>query len=159
MESPARLSSWALYIPNRVLDVFDVAAAGVQVGPGLNVRAQATRLVDVCFPTNSCGPEVGLNTNWIVADDKKGSISLWDRYRLLTSGCHGGDAIPFPIINFNVGRIKTAPDQIDLGAHLLLVGAHVGIRPVEIADLVTGLVFFDLNRDDLTVRKEENKKD
>jgi len=159
MESPFRPSTWLLYVPNRVLDVFDVAAAGVQVGPGLNVRVQTTRFIDICFPFNSCGPEIGLNSSWVKLEGEDDTLSLGKRYRLLTNGCYGGDSIPFPIINFNVGRIKTAPDQIDVGAHALLVGAHAGIRPLEIVDLVTGFVFIDFNRDDLNTRKREKKSD
>lgn len=158
VENPFRLSTWGLYLPNRILDIFDLVALGIQVGPGLNIRAQVTNFFGLCIPTNSCGPEVGLNTYYENPIKPKDSNYFLRRYRPAAIGCHGGDTIPFPIFTFRGGALDKSPDQIDVGLHLLLIGAHVGVRPMELLDLVTGFVLVDINHDDLVVKKQEEAK-
>ena len=41
-------------------------------------------------------------------------------------------------------------DEVGLGAHFLVVGARVGVRPFELLDLFTNLVGFDLSKDNST---------
>ncbi|MBI1290431.1 hypothetical protein GC173_04215 [bacterium] len=155
--SPVRPSNLGYYIPNRIADVLDVVDFGVMFGLGLNIRFQATNLVQVALPTTSAGPEIGWNTDWknpIKADE---SNYFWRRYKPFTVGAHGGKALPVPLVNINVGEIKRSPDDINLGVHLLVVGANVGVRPVEILDLVSGIVFIDFNHDDLWVKPSKKK--
>lgn len=157
VSNPFRLSTWGLYPVNRVADALDIAAAGAQAGPGFNLRLQVTNLFNVTLPTNSCGPEIGWNTHWVEPIENRDSNYFWKRYRPASMGCHGGKALPFPIFKINLGELKKSPDTIDVGAHALVVGAHAGVRPMEIVDLVTGVILLDLNRDDLYVKKKSKK--
>jgi len=43
-----------------------------------------------------------------------------------------------------------SPDEIGFGAHLFIVGFKVGVRPVEILDLLSNLVLADLKHDNLS---------
>ncbi len=155
IQNPFRLSTLALYPVNRVCDVLDIPVAGVQAGPGLNLRFHLTNLFDICLPTNSCGPEVGWNTHWIDPIQNKDRNYFWKRYRPVSMGCHGGDALPFPIFKINLGETKSSPDAIEVGAHALAAGGRAGIRPLEVVDLVTGFVLLDLNGDDIYVKAKK----
>lgn len=157
VESPLRASTWGWYLPNRIFDIFDMVALGIQVGPGLNIRAQVTKFMGICFPTNSCGPEIGLNTYYETPIKPADDRYFVRRYRPVGKGCQGTDTVPFPVFNFRGNPLEMSRDQIDVGLHLILIGAHVGIRPMEIFDFVTGFVLVDLNHDDLTVKKAEDE--
>jgi hypothetical protein len=134
---------------NRVLDFLDIVTAGMMIGPGLNVRLEATHVFQICFPTNSFGAELGWNTYWVDNFDASQGLALWSRYRPFTMGVHGGEDLPLPILSVNVGEIQQSPDRIVAGAHILLIGGHIGIRPVELVDFITGFVFIDLQSDDI----------
>lgn len=157
--SPLRLSSWGFYAPNRVFDALDCASAGVIGGPGLNVRLQLTDLVSFSLPMNACGVQVGLNTQWVDPIEKEDSVYLYKRFRPYGVGCYGGRTAPLPLISVNVGEFKVSPDTIGVSAHAIIVGAQVGIRPVEIVDLITGIVFIDINHDDVTWKSKKEKEE
>jgi hypothetical protein len=155
--NPLRFSSWFLYVPNRVFDALDCASAGVLAGPGLNVRLQCTDLVEFSLPMNACGVQVGLNTQWVDPIQNKDSVYLYKRFRPYGVGCYGGRTAPLPLISINLGEFKISPDTFGVSAHVLVVGAQVGVRPVEIVDLITGIAFIDINHDDVTWRPRKDK--
>lgn len=147
--SPLNPTNLALYLPNRIFDALDVIAIGVQAGPGLHVRVRATGALEAALPISSYGPELGWNVAYPDPIEPGGMGAWLARYRMFGLGSRGGDALPIPLIDIHGGTFDEAPDSIDVGAHVLIVGAHVGVRPVELLDFIVGFAMFDLNRDDL----------
>jgi len=127
------LTTVVLYVPNRVLDLFDVARAGVDVGPGIGVDLQVTKLVQArALSTLALG--IGLQTlrHMPFRAGPEAAVGL---------GPLGGDA--------ELGGWYRSPGDIRVGLHALLVGAHVAVEPVEILDFVLGFVLIDIKDDDL----------
>lgn len=132
------LRTIALYLPNRLLDVVDVCRVRVRVGPGFALGA---RLTDY------------------------GSIYLGS-YRSVYLGLPGPRKMPVPrspvgleewkgIVLFGVDatdETSHGPDyqnsEIGVGVHLGLLGADVGVDPVDLWDLVAGFFFLDPKGDD-----------
>lgn len=127
------------YVPNRLLDLTDMVRVRLRVGPGWGVSARATdhfhffggsyRSAYVGLP----GPRYPYRTRvpygW---EAQKGLI--WFGVDATGSSAHP------PLYS---------PTEIDLGVHLLLVGAEVGCDFVEIADFLGGLIFLDHSGDDI----------
>ena len=122
-----------LYLPNRVLDLFDVAKVGVDVGPGLGIELKATEAVQAMALTTFA---IGV-------------------------GFQGLRHLPFrigPEAAFGVGPLGgtaelggwyRSPTEFRVGLHVLLVGAHASVDPVEIVDFVLGFLLIDVKGDDL----------
>lgn len=128
-----------LYLPNRVFDALDVVRARVRVGPGLALDARATRAVALFLGS----------------------------YGTVYAGLPGprGEArVPLPVgietdagIQAGLAKARTGdalgpgygPAEIGVGVQAALVGIDLGVEPLELLDLVTGLVFVDLRGDDL----------
>ncbi|MBN2799118.1 MAG: hypothetical protein JXX28_08215 [Deltaproteobacteria bacterium] len=129
-----------LYVPNRLLDVFDVARLRARVGPGVAVSVRLTDAADLYVgayaslyaglpgPRNRPLPKLPLG-----AETRAGvevstvdlAPSLW-----LTSPDYG-------------------PYEVGVGVHLLVLGVDVGVDPLELVDLLGGFLFLDPARDDL----------
>jgi hypothetical protein len=128
-----------MYIPNRVLDVFDIVRCRVRVGPGVAVDVRATK----------------------VASAFVGS------YASVYAGLPGPRNRPFPKLPFGLesrngvqasvadatvsGGIDPdyGPAEIGVGVHALIIGLDVGVEPLEILDLLAGFFFINLTNDDL----------
>jgi hypothetical protein len=128
-----------LYVPNRIMDVFDFARLRVRIGPGVAVGVRATKLVSlfagiygsvfVGLPGPRLEPKISLP---IGLENCAGvGVSLAD---LTTSG-------------------STSPNysNTEFGAslHAILVGVDAGVDPVELLDLALGFLFIDIRGDDL----------
>lgn len=130
------------YVPNRALDLLDVVRARVRFGPGGAVGFRMTdvgafyagtyRAVYVGLP----GPRKGRLVRSPVGWEELDGIAIL-----------GVDA---------TDRTLYGPDygvtEFDLGAQAGLVGADIGVDPLEIADFFSGFLGFDLMRDDLPRR-------
>lgn len=137
-EGPSVAHRILLYIPNRVLDVFDMVRARVRLGPGIAVGARVTDYADfyvgsyLSVYAGLPGPRcrrmprlpVGLETQTGV------EVSVADA----ATG-----------LGLDPGYSKT---EIGLGAHVLLIGADIGIDPVEIVDFLGGFFLWDPRKDD-----------
>lgn len=122
-----------MYLPNRVIDLFDVAKLGVDVGPGLGIELKATEYAQL----------MALSTFAVGV------------------GFQGLRHLPFrvgPEAAFGVGPLGGAaeiggwyrgPTEFRVGLHALLVGAHASVDPVEIVDFVLGFLLIDIKDDDL----------
>ena len=128
------VASALLYLPNRLLDLGDLLRFGVDVGPGLGFDLQATQLVQVKLLSRfSLG--VGYQT-----------------FRHLPVKASADAA-------FGVGPIGGSPagglgwyrsrSDVRIEFHLLVLGAHVAVDPVEWVDLPLGLFGLDPADDDL----------
>jgi hypothetical protein len=128
----------ALYIPNRVFDVFDIVRARVRLGPGLAVGVRATEAVDLFLGTYASiwvgihGPRGEPSIPWPV-----GIESLTGAEISVAEASVGGDAAP------NYGIV-----EFGAGFQAVLIGLDIGVDPLEILDFITGLVFIDLTDDD-----------
>lgn len=122
-----------MYLPNRVFDLFDMVRFGVDVGPGIGGQAKATDAAQLQFVSRaSVGAGLqGLRHLPVQASNE--------------SGAGVGPVDLTPTAGFNWFE---SPTDVRIFAHALLVGAHVAVDPVEIADFVTGLVLIDIRDDD-----------
>ncbi len=122
------------YIPNRFLDLFDVARAGVEVGPGFGVDGEATEALQAGVMARvSAG--VGLQTLRHLPVKASG-----ESYAAL------GPVAADPTAGLAWYRNKW---DVRLEAHVAIFGAHAAINPAEIADFFLGFLTIDIMDDDL----------
>lgn len=138
-DRPGPLHQIVFWIPNRVLDLFDVVRARVRLGPGIAVGARATELVDVY---------IGSYTSvYIGLPGPRGR-----RVPRLPVGVEGNHGIEVSVADGTTG-FGFAPDygpaEIGAGAQVALIGFDIGIEPLELVDFVVGFVGIDLREDDL----------
>lgn len=122
-----------LYIPNRILDLFDVARFGVEVGLGIGIDAEATDALRgaAMFRTSAGAGLQGLRHLPV---------------KLSSEGYAGFGPI-------DLGADPGLPWYRDfwdvrLDVFVALVGAHVAVNPKEIADFVLGFATIDIADDD-----------
>jgi hypothetical protein len=122
-----------LYPLNRVVDLFDVARLGVNVGPGVGLDVQASDLARLAFIYDS---SVGAGFQGL----RRPPVCVRSRTAMA------------------VGIVRTPPTSTlgwhgqfwDVGAelHALLLGAHAYVNPKEILDFFGGWFFYDPMNDD-----------
>lgn len=126
------------YVPNRIMDFADIFRFRVRLGPGM---AAGVRLTDYgsfyagnysSLYAGLPGPRNPRYVRWPVGRESLRGIVLG-----------GVDATDDTLHGPDYG-----PTEVDLGFHILLVGAEAGIDPVEIGDFLAGLAMFDLAHDD-----------
>lgn len=133
-ESRSFLHGVLMYLPNRVIDLFDVARAGVNVGPGIGVDLAATEALQAQAFTHA---SVGL-----------GLESL--RHSPVFAGSEAGLGVgPLGAVGDAGATWYRSPTDLRVGAYVALVGAHVAVDPVEILDFIFGFLTIDLRDDDL----------
>ncbi len=150
IDPPLHVSTYLLYLPNRVLDILDIVSLGIMAGPGLNVKAQLGTVATVCFPFAAVGVKAGWNTHYMDDLNANNPLYLWLRYKPVTWGMDGKRSLPLlGFMELDILRTKAAPDEFKLGGHFLILGVDVGIRAVDVLDALTGFVLVDLNSDDI----------
>ena len=127
------------YVPNRILDVVDLLRLRGRVGPGLAAGLRVTEYASFYGGTYRSvyaglpGPRYPEKFRWPFGrEELKGIVFC------------GVDATD----DTSHGPGYSATEMI-VGAHLLLVGLDVGMDPVELGDLLAGLLMFDPRGDDL----------
>jgi hypothetical protein len=138
-ESHGVLHKIALYIPNRILDVFDVVRLRVRVGPGFAVDARATKVASA-FVGSYVSAYVGL----------PGPRNR--RLPKLPIGLESRNGVQASVVDATVsGGIDPdyGPAEIGVGVQALIVGVDAGVEPLEFLDLLAGFFFIDLKDDDL----------
>jgi hypothetical protein len=123
------------YLPNRIFDMLDIVRLRLRVGPGVSVGARVTKLTNVF---------VGAHTSIFAG----------------VYGPRGEAVIPWPIgvenhagadvslVDASVAGPYIGPLETGLEFQAGIIGINVGICPYEMLDLVTGLFFIDLQKDD-----------
>lgn len=123
-----------LYVPNRVIDAFDIVRAGVSVGPGIGVDLTATEWLNATLMAKA---SVGVG---------------YQTLRHLPV-----EAAAYTMVG--AGPVKLAADpgldwyrssgEFRVEVHAVIVGAHAVVEPFEIFDLLAGFLFFDPLDDDI----------
>jgi hypothetical protein len=122
-----------MYIPNRFLDLFDMVRVGVNVGPGIGGQVKATDPVQATFIERmSVGAGLESLRHLPVYGSAESAVGL---------GPLSSD------MNLGLGWYQS-PTDVRVEVHALLIGAHVAIDPVEIADFILGFFTIDLRKDD-----------
>lgn len=138
-EAPGVLHKIVMYIPNRILDVFDIVRLRVRVGPGFAADARATKVASA-FVGSYVSVYAGLPG---------------PRNRPLPKlpvGFESQNGVQASVVDATVtGGIGPdyGPAEIGVGVHALIVGFDVGVEPLEIVDLLAGFFCIDLTKDDL----------
>ena len=138
-ESHGSLYAVAMYLPNRVLDVFDIVRLRVRVGPGIAADVRATEVASA-FAGSYASVYVGLPgpRNRPLPKLPVGAESRSGLQASLVDATVSDDIGP-----------DYGPGEFGAGVHLFFVGLDVGVDPLEVIDLVAGLFFIDLTNDDL----------
>jgi hypothetical protein len=123
------------YLPNRIFDMLDIVRLRLRVGPGVSVGARVTKLTNVF---------VGAHTSVFAG----------------VYGPRGKALIPWPVgvenhagadvslVDASVAGPYIGPLEVGLEFQAGIIGINFGICPYEMLDLVTGLFFIDLQKDD-----------
>lgn len=127
------------YFPNRILDIFDIARLRLRVGPGLSFGARLTEPLSIVIGGHESvfvglpGPRLAPVVKFPAGIENESGL-----------GIHFFDGNNLD---------KNTPDysfsEIGYSLHALIIGGDVDVDPMEIADLIAGLVLFDLRNDDL----------
>ncbi len=126
------------YVPNRIFDVLDLVRARVRVGPGVAVRARATEGLDVGLGSYASvyaglpGPRQEVSVPLPVGLETYTGIELGPGDAEL----EGGSPPNYSVTEFGIS------------VQAVLVGIDVGVDPLEVLDLVAGLLLIDLRSDD-----------
>lgn len=133
------------YVPNRLIDFADIFRLRVRFGPGL---AAGMRFTD--FGAFYAGEYRSVYAG-LPGPRNPHYVRLPAGVECLKGVAFGGvdatDDTPY--------GPAYGPTEVDFGAHLLIVGADVGVDPLEIADFLYGFVLFDLERDDYPRPRKE----
>lgn len=125
------------YLPNRLFDLLDLVRLRARVGPGIAVRARATEQLDVGLGSYAAlfaglpGPRAEVEVPLPVG------VETYSGVELIGDAEVSGGYPP-----------EYSPTEIGVSAHLVAAGIDVGVDPVEVVDLVAGLVLLDLRGDD-----------
>jgi hypothetical protein len=122
-----------LYIPNRILDLFDVARFGVNVGPGFGFDVRCTKWLKAQFITDT-SVGVGLQTL------RHLPLCFRSQSKL------GLAFISTPSMNLIDWHYGDYDLRVEL--YVLLVGAHVAVELGEIVDFIGGIFTWDPMNDD-----------
>jgi hypothetical protein len=127
------------YIPNRILDVFDLVRLRVRVGPGIAVGIRATEAADFFFGTYFT-VYAGL------PGPRNGHIPK------LPVGVETKTGVEVSLADVTTEAVLMGPDysntEFGFGFQALILGLDFGVDPFEFVDLVAGLFTLDLKDDD-----------
>lgn len=126
------------YIPNRLIDFADIFRLRLRFGPGLAANARVTDYGSLYYG-KYCSVYAGLPgpRNPYYARLPLG-VECLDG--VVIGGVDATDDTPY--------GPAYGPTEVDVGLHLLVVGAEFGVDPLEIADFLSGLLMVDLEHDD-----------
>lgn len=128
-----------LYIPNRILDIFDIFRFRVRVGPGIAAGARVTQAASLYAGTYATvyaglpGPRMRQTPKLPIGLESHSGATV----SVVDATVDGGIGPDY------------SPTEVGGGLQLLIFGFDIGIDPVEIADFATGILTIDLRDDDL----------
>jgi len=133
--APAKRSSLLdqvlFYIPNRALDLVDIARLSVGVGPGFDANVRATELLTA-----------GIGQYETTRFGLKGrTVPVFEEN--IDEGGVG-------ILGYVNGKLQRDPSEVGADLHVGVIGAQAAASLAEAADFLAGLILIDLQKDDLT---------
>lgn len=150
-----------MYIPNRLLDLFDIVTLELKSGAVIGAEARVTRAFGIGGEVGTYGSALkGYNRQYgfSITEGAEGQFlfgSAMDLARPIVWGDverYWVQGTNFPLPSNRIYKEK-ARDYwaLELGASCLL-GVKVSIHPVAIADFLTGLILIDIEDDDLVLK-------
>lgn len=137
-KKPGIVHRLLLYIPNRLLDIFDMVRVRVRLGPGIALDVRATEYADFYIGTYASvyaglpGPRMR-------------------KVPHLPVGVETLTGVEVSVADLSVGAglgPDYSPTEFGVGVQALIVGADVGVDPMEILDFLGGFFFWDPRHDD-----------
>jgi hypothetical protein len=126
------------YLPNRLLDVTDLVRARLRVGPGAAIDARATKFI-----------RAGLGSYLSLYAGLPGPRQRTTPRSPIGLEAYSGVSLSVAEASFETGyEPDYSPSEVGIGFQLLILGIDVGIDPLEVGDLISGLVGIDLVGDD-----------
>ncbi|MCC6932077.1 MAG: hypothetical protein IT292_02335 [Deltaproteobacteria bacterium] len=130
-EQAKQISSVLMYVPNRILDFFDIFRVDVGLGGsygGVLRLSEPLQMGIRKFPIGSM--RIGLHgRQWPVFFEDKGEYGFGPDFH-------------------NTPQRKVTPVEIGVGVDLIVPAAYVGISFDELADFVLGIFTYDMSGDD-----------
>ena len=164
-ESPPSVRSvivgkFLCYLPNLVMDLLDIFTLDLKAGLFAGAGARVTRAFGfggLCGTNGGIYKEINRQYGIALEDGyqaQMGFLTVEDISIINPIGsvkevwAHGSN---FPTCNESIYNLYTgARDYWAIEAYLyFLAGAKVGLHPIEIADFITGIFFYDLKGDDI----------
>lgn len=127
-----------MYLPNRLLDLLDIARLRLRVGPGIAAGVRVTKPLQANIGSYA--------TVYAGLPGPRGDASFRSPIGL---EAYTGAALSVLSVESESFGPHYSPTEIGVGAQLLLVGVDAGVDPLEVVDFVLGLFFIDLRDDDL----------
>jgi hypothetical protein len=128
------------YIPNRIFDVLDIARARVRLGPGFAIGMRVTKYTDL-FLGSYASAYVGL------PGPRQTPRIPWP------GGMESRSGLAASVADGTVTSYSANPryssTEMGAGTQLILLGAELGVDPLEVFDFAFGLLFIDFREDDL----------
>ena len=121
-----------MWLPNRLLDIWDIFKFDVGVGPAFGATVRVTDYAGLAF--RGTAP----------LSVRVGNLGRRAPFMLESSN---EIAAGVPLVR-SMDR-KVCPTEIGAGADALLAGAYAGVCPDEILDFIAGIFFIDLYDDDI----------
>lgn len=135
---PSIASQILLYIPNRIFDVFDIVRVRARVGPGVAAGVRVTKYLQAYLGAYGAiygglpGPRLRTTPRSPIGLETNTGITL----SVLDATIDGGFGPNY------------SPSEIGAGVQIGILGVDIGIDPVEILDLVAGILTLDIRDDD-----------
>jgi hypothetical protein len=125
------------YVPNRVFDVLDIVRLRARVGPGVAARVRATE-----------GLDVGLGSYAAVFAGLPGPREEVELPLPLGFESYAGIEVGADAAVSSPNDPEYTETEFGVSIQALLAGVDIGVDPIEVVDVVTGLALIDLRGDD-----------
>ena len=128
-----------LWVPNRILDVFDIVRLRIRVGFGIGAGVRATQIADLYAGTYT--------TVYVGLPGPRGRRI--PRLPFGLESYHGAKAsVVDATVDGGIGPHYSST-EFGISLQLLLIGFDIGVDPIEAVDFVGGIFFWDPRKDDL----------
>lgn len=163
---PAWVNGWPgrilMYVPNRILDFFDMVSLSIRLGPAVDAEIRTTRAFGLAGgagpfgellwgPNRQYGFALQEGWNWQFCSISGENTTRWNVLGNTRDYWQFGRNFPLP--SEPIYQVLTGPRDYWVleGGLMCFAGIQAGVHPLQIADFFCGLVFVDLLNDDCTL--------